>query len=146
MARQEIDLTTPQPNGKMGEPTKSAWEKVNDMTEELYTKSAFKGSNGTWEDNIPVANDLFENVKKLRSWNNSSANIPLAGTFGVVTAWSSNGGFVKENGNWISMVGWGTNGTMFFTISVNGAQFIPWRRIWNSGNTTVDSNGFIKAI
>lgn len=36
MARQEIDLTTPQPNGKMGEPTKSAWEKVNDMTEELY--------------------------------------------------------------------------------------------------------------
>lgn len=36
MPRQEIDLTTPQPNGKMGEPTKSAWEKVNDMTEELY--------------------------------------------------------------------------------------------------------------
>lgn len=39
MARQEIDLTTPQPNGKMGEPTKSAWEKVNDMTEELYASS-----------------------------------------------------------------------------------------------------------
>lgn len=39
MARQEIDLTTPQPNGKMGEPTKSAWEKVNDMTEELYADS-----------------------------------------------------------------------------------------------------------
>jgi len=36
MARQEIDLTTPQPNGKMGEPTKSAWTKVNDMTAELY--------------------------------------------------------------------------------------------------------------
>ena len=36
MARQEIDLTTPQPNGKMGEPTKAAWQKVNDMTAELY--------------------------------------------------------------------------------------------------------------
>ena len=36
MPRQEIDLTTPQPNGKMGEPTKSAWEKVNDMTAEIY--------------------------------------------------------------------------------------------------------------
>lgn len=36
MARQPIDLTTPQPNGKMGEPTKSAWEKVNEMTLELY--------------------------------------------------------------------------------------------------------------
>lgn len=37
MARQEIDLTTPQPNGRMGEPTKAAWEKVNDMTLELYS-------------------------------------------------------------------------------------------------------------
>ncbi len=44
MARQEIDLTTPQPNGKMGEPTKSAWEKVNDMTEELYASPAMNGS------------------------------------------------------------------------------------------------------
>lgn len=39
MARQEIDLTTPQPNGKMGEPTKSAWNKVNEMTAELYPLS-----------------------------------------------------------------------------------------------------------
>lgn len=43
MARQEIDLTTPQPNGKMGEPTKSAWEKVNDMTEELYASPGVAG-------------------------------------------------------------------------------------------------------
>ncbi len=38
MARKVIDLTTPQPNGKMGEPTKSAWEKTNDNFEELYTE------------------------------------------------------------------------------------------------------------
>lgn len=37
MARQEIDLTTPQPNGKMGEPTKAAWEKVNDMTSDIFS-------------------------------------------------------------------------------------------------------------
>lgn len=37
MARQVIDLTTPQPNGKMGEPTKAAWEKVNSMTSEIYS-------------------------------------------------------------------------------------------------------------
>lgn len=49
MARQEIDLTTPQPNGKMGEPTKSAWNKVNDMTAELYplATSAVPNSGGT---------------------------------------------------------------------------------------------------
>lgn len=44
MARQEIDLTTPQPNGKMGEPTKAAWEKVNDMTAEIYASPAMNGS------------------------------------------------------------------------------------------------------
>lgn len=37
MARQVIDLTTPQPGGRQGEPTASAWAKVNDMTEELYS-------------------------------------------------------------------------------------------------------------
>lgn len=37
MARREIDLTTPQPNGKMGEPTKSAWQKTNDNFEDLYS-------------------------------------------------------------------------------------------------------------
>lgn len=36
MARKVIDLTTPQPNGKMGEPTKSAWEKTNDNFSEIY--------------------------------------------------------------------------------------------------------------
>ena len=46
MARQEIDLTTPQPNGKMGEPTKSAWQKVNDMTEELYGDVASVSTQG----------------------------------------------------------------------------------------------------
>ena len=44
MARQEIDLTTPQPNGKMGEPTKTAWQKVNDMTAEIYSSPAMSGS------------------------------------------------------------------------------------------------------
>lgn len=37
MARKVIDLTTPQPDGRQGEPTKSAWEKVNSMTDELYS-------------------------------------------------------------------------------------------------------------
>ena len=44
MARKVIDLTTPQPNGKMGEPTKSAWEKVNDMTGEIYSNLGGLGS------------------------------------------------------------------------------------------------------
>lgn len=58
MARQEIDLTTPQPNGKMGEPTKSAWEKVNDMTEELYqgidSSSQLSGKNMLINCGMPI--------------------------------------------------------------------------------------------
>lgn len=44
MARQVIDLTTPQPGGRQGEPTASAWAKVNDMTAELYASPAMNGS------------------------------------------------------------------------------------------------------
>lgn len=44
MARQVIDLTTPQPGGRQGEPTASAWQKVNDMTAELYASPAMNGS------------------------------------------------------------------------------------------------------
>lgn len=35
MALQLIDLTTPQPGGKFGDPTKTAWEKVNDNSDYL---------------------------------------------------------------------------------------------------------------
>lgn len=63
MARQEIDLTTPQPNGKMGEPTKSAWEKVNDMTQELYASpgmlGAVPGKNMLINCGIPINQRVF---------------------------------------------------------------------------------------
>jgi len=63
MARQEIDLTTPQPNGKMGEPTKSAWEKVNEMTAELYASAgmsaAIAGDNMLISCGIPVNQSSF---------------------------------------------------------------------------------------
>lgn len=145
MARQIIDTTTN--NGTyIGDPAKVAFEKVNSNDAELYSTKATKGSNGTWPDAIPDAPNLFNSVSRIRTWGAVAANAPLAGTYGIVSAWSSRGDFVKSSGNWISMVGWVTNGDMFFTISVNGNEFIPWRRIWNTGNTTVDANNFIKAI
>ena len=36
MARQPIDLTTAQPNGRKGEPAVTAFGKINDMTAEIY--------------------------------------------------------------------------------------------------------------
>ena len=63
MARQEIDLTTPQPDGKMGEPTKSAWQKVNDMTLELYggvdASSVLPGRNMLINCGVPINQRVF---------------------------------------------------------------------------------------
>lgn len=77
MARQEIDLTTPQPNGKMGEPTKAAWEKVNDMTAELYADvgaiSGISGPNGAsvvgYKSNLAnsIQSDLYKKASDLVS-------------------------------------------------------------------------------
>lgn len=36
MARQVIDIDTPQPNGKKGEPARTAFVKLNDMTAQIY--------------------------------------------------------------------------------------------------------------
>ena len=50
MALQLIDLTTPQPGGKFGDPTKTAWEKTNDNIEEIGSRlegAEVGGSNGS---------------------------------------------------------------------------------------------------
>lgn len=88
MARQEIDLTTPQPNGRMGEPTKAAWEKVNDMTLELYagigTSSQNKIINSSYVVNYALAADsgtLAANAFWREGW--------LAGPSGCTYSYSS---------------------------------------------------------
>lgn len=65
MARQEIDLTTPQPDGKMGEPTKAAWQKVNDMTLELYASKTIDinvESFGVLANGVADDTDSFESI------------------------------------------------------------------------------------
>ena len=95
MARQEIDLTTPQPNGKMGESTKSAWEKVNDMTDELYAgldkSMQFSGKNILHNCGIPVNQRGF-----------AGGNLAL-GEFGYDRWKGGNGGcniYIGNNGIW----------------------------------------------
>lgn len=67
MARQEIDLTTPQPNGKMGEPTKSAWEKVNDMTAEIYAKLSSGDISKTIDDYGAVGDGVADDSQSFIS-------------------------------------------------------------------------------
>lgn len=55
MPLQEIDLTTPQPNGKMGEPTKSAWGKTNDNN--LYLESIALAASDKADAALPSSGD-----------------------------------------------------------------------------------------
>lgn len=118
MARQEIDLTTPQPNGKMGEPTKSAWEKVNDMTAELYplAEGALPKSGGV------VSGDITStaSVKASSFAGASTAVLASAGSTGAVS--------LRPNG-----VG-STSGEMY-VLGSGDAQV--------SGNITASGAGFI---
>jgi hypothetical protein len=58
MARQVIDLTTPQPGGRMGEPTASAWAKVNDMTADLYSTWGYQGQIDGFKATFNASNNL----------------------------------------------------------------------------------------
>lgn len=100
MARQEIDLTTPQPNGKMGEPTKSAWAKVNDMTSELYPLA--EGAKSIADAALPKAGGIMTG---LISSNNSLGLSVRGADFSAISIYPTGPGgrdyrFVStDNGN-----------------------------------------------
>ncbi|WP_125892285.1 hypothetical protein [Stenotrophomonas maltophilia] len=106
-----------------------------------------KGANGTWPDAIPSAWNLWEAPRVIQAFGTTATNTPAG--FGVALAWANSapdasGNFSKASGRWISQIAFGTNNDVYFTQSINGAQFGAWRQFWHSGNTTVDANNFIK--
>lgn len=140
MPRQEIDLTTPQPNGKMGEPTKSAWEKVNDMTAEIYASigasSQLPGRNMLINCGVPInqrgfaGGALAAGAYGYDRWKGGSGgcNITINSTTGV---------FSHNSGNLVQVVespiaAWGQP----LTFSVENP----------SGNISVNVGGSIGTI
>lgn len=111
MARQEIDLTTPQPGGKMGEPTKAAWEKVNDMTLELYAQVENKYG-------VPfaevlatkrialIAGTMRQSTTNLSQWNwiSDSGHVPVGLSTITASGDTLTVSFDKEYGRVISLV------------------------------------------
>ncbi|HFT6977379.1 hypothetical protein I5V28_05385 [Stenotrophomonas maltophilia] len=147
MAQQIIDIDTVQPNGKRGEPARSMSQKINANCTELYTGKVSKGSNGSWPDAIPSAWNAWEGPRVIQSYASGTPNTPSA--FGVALAWANvapdaSGNFTRGSGRWINQLAFGTSNDVYFSQSINGAQFGAWRQFWHSGNTTVDANNFIK--
>lgn len=168
MARQEIDLTTPQPNGKMGEPTKSAWEKVNDMTAELYPMAedgvaALTVANAaqTAANNAQATANSADTRLSSIGWGTNplsfSSNLDAVNR-SLVQAFANPAGTQPTNQQYgtVTVLAYGANEYTQLAQSVTNSEMAfrffngqfggwqPWSRLWHTNNTTVDSNNFIK--
>lgn len=163
MPRQEIDLTTPQPNGKMGEPTKSAWEKVNDMTAEIYP--AISDAQDSADSAQSTANLAAPKASPSFTGSITSTQVALETGVGatrtVFDLSAPNGdddrfqllAIRTEAGTGWTGVVWRlrriVNGFQqgiieFGQPASNSSVTINGGNPWTSANTTVDSNNFIK--
>lgn len=172
MARQEIDLTTPQPNGKMGEPTKAAWGKVNDMTAEIYPDISTALTNSSSA--ISTANSAQATANAAAPKASPSFTGPITSTqaalengFGatrVILDLSSPNGDddrfqllatrTQAGSGWTGVI-WRIRrivngfqqGIIEFGQPVsNTSVTIDGGKPWTTANTTVDSNNFIKRV
>lgn len=92
MALKLIDLTTPQPGGKFGDPTKTAWEKVNDNTQEItqLLESTSAETEAVQQQIVLISEQLDEGLQKVSSTAailfTPSEAVPYAGGIQVPSA------------------------------------------------------------
>ncbi|QEU28928.1 hypothetical protein [Pseudomonas luteola] len=150
MARQVIDTTTN--NGSyIGDPAKTAFGKVNAMTDEIYTSLAGKlaiGQGGWYgANNLPVVTDLFNmNNRTLEAGMYTpvnGANAPGAqSSFGLALAIKS------SNLEWRHVLQFTTDGDVYDMSITNPSQGGTWRiaKFYTTLNTTRAADGTLKAI
>ncbi|NIK62581.1 hypothetical protein [Xanthomonas cannabis] len=146
MARQNIDTTTNN-GGSIGDPAPVAFGKVNSNFVELYGTVVFKGKFGSYGASLPYISDAsnYAAFDWLMSTNPSTTNLPES-LFGILKIESTDGvSLVPFNGRTIIQTFFPVNSSNIWRRqSVNGAAWSVWARNWNTANTTVDSNNFIK--
>lgn len=151
MARQIIDTTTN--NGSyIGDPAKTAFEKTNANFGEIYpmaegaqttANSALSRSNSAVmisANGYSAGNDAnnpggeLGSGLRLYGFAEGSLNTPLSSwtTLASFSPFSDGGGQFQIAYSW--------NAGSFHIRAVGGA----WYSLWHTGNTTVDSNNFIK--
>lgn len=138
MARQTIDTTTP--NGTyIGDPAKIAFNKANDNFLELYTGKA-DVSLGFGIASLPTMPSL-NTASLTRMW--SFRNLITGGTFPTNQTYGTLLQLAYQDTlQYTQLATSVTNNEMAFRYYNAGWQ--PWNRLWHTGNTTVDSNNFIK--
>ena len=146
MARQVIDTTTN--NGTyIGDPAKIAFTKVNDMTQELYSNKVSLGEYGVYGVSPPVVSDVnaSSQFKFVTQVTPATLNLPRS-LYGLMLMRSTNGTSLVPAANvtvFQEIFDVSTN-DVFQRRSLNGGPWSVWSMVWNSANTTVDANNFIK--
>ncbi|WP_126965817.1 pyocin knob domain-containing protein [Xanthomonas arboricola] len=138
MARQVIDTTTN--NGSyIGDPAPVAFNKVNGNFVELYTGKA-DVSLGFGSATLSTMPNL-DAASLSRFW--SFRNLTTTGVFPTNQTYGTLIQLGYQDGAQFTQLATSvTNNEMAFRY-YNGS-WQPWNRLWHTGNTTVDSNNFIK--
>lgn len=138
MARQIIDTTTN--NGSyIGDPAKTAFDKANQNFQELYSGKA-DVSLGFGISTLPTMPDLnTASLTRISSFRNliTTGTFPVNQTYGTILQLA-----YQDASQYTQLATSVTTNEMAFRYYNAGWQ--PWNRVWHSGNTTVDSNNFIK--
>lgn len=120
---------------------KTVGKDIKDMNDGL-DKCVQKGQNGTYIDVIPLSQNAY-NPSRLAYFDPSTKNRPPS-AYGVLYGFSSKGDFAKRGENWITTLASGTDGRLYFCLSVNGGQD-GWNEVitTNSRHAVACTNGII---
>ena len=163
MARQEINLGA-LPNGAGGDTTRSANTKINDMTQELYAVAAGLGTAagatltvgntdttpgralktgdfGVGADSVPITD-----------WNDAYDNFGGAFIAGNASSPGGTGDWINATGLSLRLSGlvgaqmmfYNGENQLWFRTSFNG--FLPWVKVYHTGNTTRMADNTLRAI
>lgn len=153
MARQAIDLTTVQANGKRGESAVSAFTKINSMTDELYTTRVTKtelngygiGTNSP-QTTADVNNKPLGTIQSYATdkWSGAEPDGvgSLPGWFNVVTYGLANRRTIlvtqayNISGKWPRM----------WLRAVHDNTYSPFAEVYTTANTTKAADGTLRAI
>ncbi|MEG0636025.1 MAG: hypothetical protein RR517_26270 [Pseudomonas sp.] len=163
MARQEINLGA-LPNGAGGDTTRSANTKINDMTQELYAVAAGLGTSASA--NLTVSNvdttpgrvlktadfGIGSNSVPITNWDAAYDNLGGAFISGNAALPGGTGDSINATGINLRLAGrvgaqiliYNGENQFWFRTSFNG--FLPWVKVYHTGNTTRMADNTLRAI
>lgn len=94
-----------------------------------FNDKVVKGENGTFVE-IPQVSDLRQTSAQFR-WIAGAKNAPTG--YGVARAFSSLGDFQPKSQNWINVLAFGTDHSLYFCQNINAGSWSSWGKIYHSG-------------